>query len=612
MEILKILIIVILIIFVSQCLSRIDFFEGYNNTIIEHANIPTYTSIYPILTFKNNVIFNSTFVIGYNSYDKSILNLSIGGECEYSNIINTTPVFNIIIKSNKGNTVVNINPIKLSKHMSNTKLSYTATFNNVLETISANIVLNNSFTVSGNLKINNIEYPFNDVTFSTDSTNLSSYLNPSGTPIENNINNNSNIRIEFKLDTLYPEENDINNTINNIIDELSSVLSVSKNQFNKAELFPGSIIVNINILSGNNINPMNLFDRLKYQVDNGLLTDNEKYPTLKKVNKEYSVTIINSLEIYTLFSNIIPKKQNILDVIVNNNLLFALTTKATNISIPKSSSDGDGDLMYLTVPLTHEYVPCTTLNGMLELNPKLTKGGIFSLSQVSKYFKYLDKPYKYIDFSKIIPNNETQITSIESIFYNMKLHHNNYSVSYCQRGCDATNPTGFCAQEKNITEIPSSMYDDEFNRDDYGIKNLLKFKIENDNSVTPYFISLNKSGNERIHFITNKYNTINNPEAHRSLVQVPIYSESDAYYNMPNYEPGVMGSKPIYTPDGINVHINNISPEYKQHELDNYSSLASFDILNTLISKSDAYQIYAFSFNIEIININTYNSTDLN
>jgi len=134
----------------------------------------------------------------------------------------------------------------------------------------------------------------------------------------------------------------------------------------------------------------------------------------------------------------------------------------------------------------------------------------------------------------------------------------------------------------------------------------MKFKLEPNILVTPYFVSLDSSGAEKIHFITNKYSTYTEPDDYKTIVQVPIYSDTDQYYETPVYNEGTIGGKSNY--DYVNTHINNLSPEYTKAELDNYPSMATFPISSTLIDKSDAYQKYSYRYNIEIIDDSTFES----
>ena len=413
------------------------------------------------------------------------------------------------------------------------------------------------------------------------------------------------IKIKFKINTTYPDKNNIDLITNQISYDLSKLLNVTSNRFQKIELYPivnnsSDFYVTLYIYPDipNTEYILNMFkDYLKNnQIDNN-------YIILQYIDINYDIIRINDLEMPATLSNIIPVELSIIDKIINNNLSFALSTNVTNYSIPDLKTITQK--MYLNVPMTDNFKDtvnkmCTSADGILNFNSKLTIGSVFKLSKVSKYLPYKSTPYKYVDFNKIHYNNNSKESILESIFYNLSLKVNNYSLTYCQNNCDNSNVNGFCT---------SSIYNDNKlseNLDLYNTKNLIKIKIEPDNTITPYFISIDKSMSEKIYFITNNYSTYIEPYDFKTLVQVPIYSPSEQYYKTPNYIEGKPGSKGTYT--YTNTPIRNLSLSYSKAELDNYSLLSSFPISSTLVDRNDAYNLYAYNFTIEIIDDETYNS----
>lgn len=425
------------------------------------------------------------------------------------------------------------------------------------------------------------------------------------------------IRILFKLNVDYPPKDTITNVINQINTELVSQLFISPDRFQNMRLYPGSIYVSVDIYPekfdslsrypNNNVPPLLLYQILNNIIKKKLI-NKDKYPYLGNADSNFGVKIVKDTQIYIPLASIIPKKASIIDMIVKNNYSFALSANVINMTIPSDNNSPVSQKMYLTVPISINENKCDTDNGMLKFNDILTQGGVFNINPIIKNFKYNSEPYKYIDFEKIIYNNDTNNVLIQSIFYNLYLKLNNNSVTYCEKNCDISNPNGFCSQEEYNNK--GSEYTASDNSDPFNIKNLIKFRIEADNSVTPYFISLAESGLERIYFITNNYSTITAPSDYKTIVQVPTYTNSEQYYKTPEYNQGIFGDKSLYTYK--NIPILNLSPIYTDAELENYKTLPAFPISQTLITKSDAYNNYAYNFQIEIISDDNFNNLSLN
>jgi len=338
---------------------------------------------------------------------------------------------------------------------------------------------------------------------------------------------------------------------------------------------------------------------------------------LMNINIEYGIKIIdnnkNSNLLSNIKSNIISKNDTIIDTLVKQKKSFALYYMVTKESITKENTvniPSETIKMYLTVPLTIKYNPCDEENGMLTFNEKLTKGAVFNISEVERIFEKQNVPYKYIDYYKIRYNNINEKWYVHSMFYNLILRYNKYSISYCQNNCDKNNENGLCAQEQ-IRKIDTfkSMY---VNKDDnHGLKNLIKFKIEKDDNisstVTPYFISMDPE--EKIHFITNNYSKITDigiDNDYKTIVQVPIYNDHEHYHTQPEYDTYWKSYQ------SKNIDIKGLSSIYNQAEIDDYQSAASFSIPQTKVDKNDAYKLYAYNFSIEIIEDDVYEKLPLN
>jgi hypothetical protein len=319
----------------------------------------------------------------------------------------------------------------------------------------------------------------------------------------------------------------------------------------------------------------------------------------------------------------------IIDKIIANNYTFALSVTVpmkgvypADMTNPPEATDVK---LYLTVANKNkEYNKCTNLSGMLSLQPTLTKGGAFYLSYEQRSIPKEKYPYKYVDFNSVVHDPTTNTDLLQSVFYGLRLARTLNYVTHCAEGCEDNN--GFCAQEtlhnRVSTEYPGKDYNDNPRTDLYNIKNLLKFVIEGNSStsttVTPYFISLDPD--ERINFITNMYNTVDDMEAYKKVVQVPIYEKNQRpYYKKPVYvdtnapsthemilnAPSLditssnspSATKFIYE----NVVIKNLEPILANIDTDMYAKQNVRSIQETQVTKNDAYLDYALKFNVEIL-----------
>jgi hypothetical protein len=420
-------------------------------------------------------------------------------------------------------------------------------------------------------------------------------------------------KIQFKLITTFPTDDQIETVTNQIVSEVAKELLISPDRIQHVKLYPGSIYVilyiypetnkDIKLYTNNDKSSILLVNALKHIIVNKM---SNKDSLLYTADSDYGINVVKDNTSDVPFSSLIPVKNTILDTLINNKLSFALFTKVKNITIPSIDDNPVFEKVYLTIPLAGN-ISCISNNGMVKLSNTLTQGSVFNLSKVLRNFEYKSSPYKYIDFNRIIYNNKTKVSIIESIFYNLSLKINNQSLTYCQNNCDPSNREGLCTQEVYTDGKPAINITDS---DSFNLKNILKLKLESDNSITPYFISLNDSKVERIHFITNNYSTLSEPYNYQTLVQVPIYGQYETYYRKPNYIQGALGSKSVYT--YTNVPIANMSPAYTQSELDNYKNLSTYSIAHTLVDNNDAYKDYAFNFHIEIIQDSDYDNLPLN
>jgi hypothetical protein len=294
----------------------------------------------------------------------------------------------------------------------------------------------------------------------------------------------------------------------------------------------------------------------------------------------------------------IPVSQSIIDKLIKSNTPFALYTNVVNSGIPESQfSDQKVHKLYLSAGVSNgKYVPCNLSNGMFSLSDKLTKGSIFNVSSENRYIPVRDIPYKYLDFDSVYTDTLSGKKSFVSTFYNLSLYTNKYSMSYCLEGCDNSNIHGICAQEQSEFNIDHQSKFTNKQKDMYSLKNYLKFKIENDDRVTPYFISL-FDNNEQIHFITNKYSTSINPNDYKTLVQVPIYGDDSPYYEIPE----------LTVKNGMNYYFNKKEPitgltqYFSLKDTTEYFQRTSLSPEETHAFKNDAYNSYAIKFFIQII-----------
>lgn len=373
-------------------------------------------------------------------------------------------------------------------------------------------------------------------------------------------------------------------------------------------------------------------------------TDNVK----KEKDIETYTPAINTPTDSTL-SPVSSPVETIIDKIIANNYTFALSVTIpingvypADMPNPPAATDVK---LYLTVAnKSKEYNKCTNLSGMLSLEPTLTKGGAFYLSFEQRSIPKQKYPYKYIDFNKVVHDPSTNTDLLQSVFYGLRLARTLNYVTHCAEGCEDNN--GFCAQEtleKRVsTEYPGKDYNDTPRTDLYNIKNLLKFVIEGNSStsttVTPYFVSLDPD--ERINFLTNSYNTMDNMEAYKKIIQVPIYEKNQRpYYKQPVYvnintpssssphqrtfspahkshthspshSPSIKHAPSLHSPSNSpsatklsyeNIVIKNLDPILANIDTDTYAKQNVMSIQETQVTKNDAYIDYALKFNIEIL-----------
>jgi hypothetical protein len=320
-----------------------------------------------------------------------------------------------------------------------------------------------------------------------------------------------------------------------------------------------------------------------------------------------SIKICEPVEDTTRLAPIISAPLNAIDELLIENKKFALYTYITKEGIPSSSfTDTTPYKVYLTGMLSSDnnYGSCNSTNGIFKFTDNLTKGSIFNVSSTMREIPMLDLPYKYLDFYNVVLNDNKKIC--QSRFYNLKLNHNNYSLSYCLQNCDINNNFGLCAQEKLINGRTASNYMEPDNisirPDNYELKNFMKFKFESDGSVTPYFLSFTKNI-EKIYFITNKYNTIDNPIAYKSPIYIPIYptdsrdSSQGPYIEMPN----IITQNSIKFTKTEKIPIAGLNIPYTNEQIDRYNQSVSWLSEDTIAFSNDAYKDYALNFFIEEI-----------
>jgi len=334
----------------------------------------------------------------------------------------------------------------------------------------------------------------------------------------------------------------------------------------------------------------------------------------------------------------------IIDKIIANNYTFALSvTVPTNGVYPADMQNPPATTevkLYLTVAnKTKDYNKCTELSGMLSLQPTLTKGGAFYLSFEQRSIPKQKYPYKYLDFTNIVHDSNTNTDLLQSTFYGLRLARTLNYVTHCAEGCENNN--GLCAQETvSSTKYPGKDFSGKPRIDVYNLKNVLKFIVEGNSStsttVTPYFISLDPD--ERISFLTNMYNTVDNTDAYKKIVQVPIYEKNQRpFYKEPVYvntnTPSVhhrtftpahkshthspSDSRPInhapslHSPSSTklsyeNIVIKNLEPILANVDTDAYAKQTAMSVQETQVTKNDAYLDYALKFNVEILTQEQY------
>lgn len=293
------------------------------------------------------------------------------------------------------------------------------------------------------------------------------------------------------------------------------------------------------------------------------------------------------------FAPIISAPLNPIEKLIESKSMFALYAKITKKGMPSNMyTDPTVHKVYLSVILDTDGSSnkCGSTSGMLKFTNNLTQGSIFNANKEYKRFQKLNNPYKYLDFYNTITNTTTNTSVLESDFYNLTLVANKYSLTYCVSNCDQYNKHGFCAQEirNNLS------YDNKF--DEYSIKNYMKFKFESDGSVTPYFINIFKDI-EKIYFITNKYNSIDNDIAYKTVVQVPIYDNNGEYYEIPD----VLVQNSINFPIVRKVPITGLNVTYTDEEISKIKQKNSIEASETKAFLNNAYTDYAISFFIEEI-----------
>ena len=304
-------------------------------------------------------------------------------------------------------------------------------------------------------------------------------------------------------------------------------------------------------------------------------------------------------------SNLAPVIQaplNAIDTLVENNKIFALYTYIKKKGIPTHTfNDTTNYKVYLTSQISPDkkYGLCNSLGGMFKFTTNLTQGSLFNASKTIRKFPLLHAPYKYLDFYNVLFSNNMEFPNeIQSMFYNLSLNYNDYSLSYCLRDCDTNNPTGFCSQETPKTENrQSSAYMETMGTEDkYELKNFMKFKFESDGAVTPYFISFSDNA-EKIYFITNKYNTSDDQDAYKVPVHVPTYGDKAPYFELPDIT--VQNSINFYTTK--QVPITGLNNPYTETEAKDYFEKAYLPPEETKAFVNDAYKNYALKFYVEEI-----------
>ena len=542
-----------------------------------------------LLSFTDLDLRKHNFTITYDSYDETTLILNLDGSCQYYHNISEEPIFNFKINDISVDQNLKLDQVTDLTNYYNLKLDESPT-----KLTFENLTISDPFTVTGNLILDKQIYKFNPITFSTTNNIKPTFLStPLSTPLPTTPDK---IKLIFKLNLPFPS--DVKKTISNINDELVKILLISPERIQRTDISPGSIYVNLYIYPetnkdltkyvNNNIPSILIIDNLRNKLVN---TNFPMSSILKEMDKNYGIQIIQDIEVYRSFAELVPENLTIIDKLIKSGETFALYTKVQNLAIPNSNGNNViSEKMYLSYDIK---------NGMMMFSDKLGKNSAFNLSKVMRKFKKKEEPYKYIDFNRTIV--EDKIEYIESTFYNLSLKYNNLSVTYCQQDCDNSNVNGLCAQEVYQTNKPSS-FPGKDKTDRFNLKNLIKFKIEEDNKITPYFISMNPE--ERIYYLTNKYSTLESPSDYKTIVQVPVYTNNEQYYSTPVYNKNNQNTKGYYTYE--NTNMVNLSPVYTNDEIKDFQERQSMSISDTMIDENSAYKLYAYDFDIEIISAEVY------
>jgi hypothetical protein len=297
----------------------------------------------------------------------------------------------------------------------------------------------------------------------------------------------------------------------------------------------------------------------------------------------------------TKLSKPIESPLNAIDELIKNKKQFALYTHITKHGVP-SESFNDTTLykVYLSATFSSSDDGKPT---NVKFTDKLTQGSIFNASMVKRFIRRINEPFKYLDFYNVLVNNNGDKT-LQTNFYNLSLVRNKFSLTYCLQGCDPENLNGFIAQEdvntsyKNVSKMTGNQVDN------YGIKNYMKFKFESDGSVTPYFLSYSEN-QERIYFITNKYNSMIDDDAYKTAVQVPIYTANGPAFEMPD----ILVNNSIKFPTVKEVPVPGLNIPYTDDQIKSYNEAAFLAPEDTKAFLSDAYKKYALRFQIEEIDL---------
>jgi len=406
---------------------------------------------------------------------------------------------------------------------------------------------------------------------------------------------------KFRLNLDYRYYAGTDTTKKNTIDELTTEFDtvLESNDFTILDLYNGSIIIDIKF------NDDKLYDKF-ISLINDTSSSVYQQKLLKNIDKSY---IVHDNEL----APIISPELNIIDQLTDNNTPFMLSVTVpssgvypTNMENPPSNKDVK---LYLTIANTNEnYSTCVNTSGMLLLQENPTKGSIFTLNSIIKYLPKNTYPYNFIDYFNTSFNIGDNNHYIMSKFYGLQAYSSANNVSFCMQDCEGEN--GFCAQEDRLNI--SSKKNGLGKTDQYGIKNYMKFIIENasNNLVTPYFISLDPE--EKIHFLANNYNTLVNPDGYKQLVQVPIYEDNKRpYYKKPTYidntEPDNSniegfddeddGSKLVLKDE--EVVITSLNRVLADVDPDAFAQKNTMTVEETQVMKNDAYLNYALKFTIE-------------